>query len=164
MTVDSHDGGDSWQSSPDAGIWRLSPDTTAASIIGPKGSDLPTQCAPSQLLNLPQRRGIASCSSGTFFPLVPGQQPVNVAAGDFRDLSVAPGSQDGHYFVFGRTSDCAAQVADVKVADNSVTNLLCLGNDRAPLAIATAADSVVVQVGDDLMVSDDGGEHFAAVG
>ena len=40
----------------------------------------------------------------------------------------------------------------------------CLPDDKAPLAIATAGDRVVVQVGADLMVSDDEGDTFTLVG
>jgi hypothetical protein len=93
--------------------------------------------------------------------------------GDFSELSVAPGADERHYFVLGSTPDCEAQVADVQVSASSVTNLECLAEDprdpsgtnlRAPLAIATTADLVVVQVGNDLMVSHHGGNDFATVG
>jgi hypothetical protein len=163
VTVDSKDG-QTWQSSDETAIWRLDGDTTASNVVGPAGLNNDTPCTPVQLLNLPRKRALGSCASGTFFPLAPGEQVRGIPAGGFGSLSVAPGPDDGQYFVFGTTGDCTAGLGLLDTADQSVANLPCLGENQAPLAIATTADMVVVQVGNDLMVSDDGGESFATVG
>ena len=69
------------------------------------------------------------------------------------------------FCVFGSTDECPAQVGALGPAQQPVRMLDCLGRDAAaPLAIAAAGGYVVVQIGDDLMVSEDAGRTFDAAG
>ena len=126
-----------------------------------------------QIANLPASRAAVSCPGGAFYIVAPRTAPEPLAAGGFDDLSVAAGPRTGRYYVFGSTVDCSAQVASFATQQQSVDGLACLDPteedgqvvpDKAPLAIAAAGDHVVVQLGNDLMVSDDGGLTFAIVG
>jgi hypothetical protein len=164
LTLESKDGGASWQQSDEGGIWRLSADTTEAAVLGPGGLENRTPCAPNQILNLPRKRALGSCPGGTFFDLVPNQSVRGIPAGGFTQLSVAPGSATGRYYVLGATDDCGARVGLVRALDQSVSDLECFDDNRAPLAVASTSDLLVVQVGNDLLVSRDAGESFEALG
>jgi hypothetical protein len=164
-TVVSSDEGVTWRSSPSAEVWRLSSDTQAAAVTGPAGATIDLDCAPSQLVNLPGRRGIASCPTETFYLLRVGRQdPASLSAAGFEDLSVTPTPDGKAYYALGGTDKCLAQVATVVPEEDSPALGECLPEDRAPLAITTAGDRVVVQVGADLMVSEDEGDSFTLVG
>jgi hypothetical protein len=164
-TVVSSDDGATWTASTSADVWRLSSDTQAAAVTGPGGATIDLDCVPDQIVNLPGQRAIASCSTESFYPLRIGQkEPVALSVSGFEDLSVTPIPGGQGYYVLGGTGRCLAQVATV-VPDADKPKLgECLPDDKAPLAIATAGDRVVVQVGADLMVSDDQGDSFDLVG
>jgi hypothetical protein len=167
MTVDSTDSGQSWQTlgiNEPAGIWHLDPDTTADTVTGPAGSDIPVTCIPVYLTNLPDRRGAISCGGGVIYALAPGSAPIPLSASDFDEPSVAGAPRAGRYYVFGPTAGCEAQVAALAEAQQSLTKLTCIGEDRVPQAIAAAGRYVVVQIGDDVMVSEDAGRSFVAAG
>ena len=67
--------------------------------------------------------------------------------------------------MFGSTDDCPAQVGALGQAQQPISKLDCLDLDgAAPLGIAAAGGYVVVQVGDDVMVSEDAGRSFVAAG
>jgi hypothetical protein len=67
--------------------------------------------------------------------------------------------------VFGSTDECPAQVGALAPAQQPVRMLACLDLDAAaPLGIAAAGGYVVVQIGDDVMVSEDAGRTFDAAG
>jgi hypothetical protein len=166
-TFDSTDSGKTWQrlrATAPAGIWRLDADTTADQVTGPAGGTIPLACAPQNISNLADSRGAVSCLNGAFYVLAPRAKPVALAASGYDQLSVAGGLRAGRYFVLGATAQCPAQVGTAAAGLQSVSSLECLGGDRAPLGIAAAGNNVVVQVGNDLMVSDDGGQNFSAVG
>ncbi len=160
---ESKDEGATWQETTVADVWRLDSDTSAFSVTGPAGKASDVTCAPVQMVNLPGRRAVASCDSSTFYVLQAGKRPVPKAAAPYTNLSVTPAPTEEHYYAFGTTVGCVAQVAEVGVDDDPTETLACLGADRAPLAIATSGDRVVVQVGDDLMVSSDEGKTFTPV-
>jgi hypothetical protein len=168
-TFDSKDGGDTWTTVSSAGIWRLNSDTTADSVIGPVDDDeLTLGCAAKNIVNLRGRRATASCASTDAFDLRPNEQPTVVSVPDYSQISITAAPEAGRYYVFGVSGGCDAQVGVVAADAESVTAKACLDDDtlgsRAPLAIATAGDRVIVQVGDDLMVSDDEGETFTVFG
>lgn len=169
LTYDSTDRGASWeQVPPPAGLWRLDGDVTATGVVGPKGGSVELDCAAHQIVNLPGIRALASCESDAFYALGTGGPPQTVGAEGFTGLSAAPGPRDSRYFVLGATSSCSAQVGSVDTVGGSVDSLACLdpdtGRTRAPLAIVTSGEELVVQVGDDLLVSSDQGESFAPLG
>jgi hypothetical protein len=132
-------------------------------VTGPVGANIPLGCAPQYVTNLAGSRGAVSCRDSAYYLLVPRTAPLALSASGFDQLSVAGGPRSGRYFVFGATAECGARVAAASSSQPSVTMLACLGGERGPLAIAAAGGYVVVQVGDDLMVSEDGGRHFADV-
>jgi hypothetical protein len=170
VTFESDDGGATWPAADNAEIWRLSSDTTANSVIGPAGdADVPVDCPARQLLNLPGRKALASCSATSFFVLPPPDEEANLlSVAGYEQLSVAPGDGVGRYFVFGATERCDAHLGEFDASTASVSPIACLHDDeigpRAPLAIARAGDRLVVQGGNDLMVSSDGGSEFTPVG
>lgn len=163
--VDSTDGGRSWERQASAGIWRLAPDTTADAVSGPLGKDVATPCVPSQVVNLPDGRALVSCGTGTFYVLGSNAKPAARAAGGFTSLTVAPGARAGDFYAFGTTADCLARVGSVVIGRAKVALRACLGDDDlAPLAIASAGNLVVVQVGELLQASEDGASSFDTVG
>jgi hypothetical protein len=172
VTFDSTDSGQTWEPLPEgaaAGIWRLDPDTTADRVTGPAGGVTQLDCVPLQLSNLPGSRAAVSCDGGAFYIVAPRTAPLPLGAGGYDDLSVAAGPRTGRFYVFGSTADCPAQVASASAEQQAVVALECLDPDevdshKAPLAIAAAGGQVVVQLGNDLMVSDDGGQSFTPVG
>ena len=164
-TVVSSDDGATWTASETAEVWRLSSDTQALEVTGPGGATIDLDCAPVQLVNLPGQRAIASCPSASFYPLRIGKKPASLQAPGFLlDVSVTPTPDGQAYYVVGGTDKCLAQVATVVAGADDPELGACLPADKAPLAIATAGDRVVVQVGADLMVSDDEGDSFTLVG
>ncbi len=165
VTFDSTDGGATWQANDDAvTIWRLAGDTTASRVTGPRGAEIGTPCVAVQIVNLLPTRAIASCERLNYFTLAPGEPGRTLTANDYKQLSVTAGPDDERYFVLGATPDCAASVGLSSPEDQSVDELECFGDDRAPLAIASADGVLVVQLGNDLLVSEDDGESFDTVG
>jgi hypothetical protein len=168
MTVDSTDSGQTWRTldeSQPAGVWRFDPDTTAESVTGPAGSRVPVDCVPSSMTNLPAGRGAITCQGGVIDVLTPGFGAAPLSVPGYENLSVAGAPRADRYFVFGSTPACPAQVAALRGAQQSVTQLDCVGVDGAvPQAIAAAGGYVVVQIGDDVMVSEDAGQTFVAAG
>ncbi len=163
-TVVSTDEGVTWTSSASADVWRLSSDTQAQAVTGPGGKTIDLDCVPSQLVNLPGRRAVASCPTESFYLLRIGTDPTALTVPGFSNPSVTPHPDADTYYAFGSAAGCVAQVA-VLVPDTAEPELgECLADDRAPLAIATAGDRVVVQVGADLMVGDADGKKFTLVG
>jgi hypothetical protein len=164
-TVVSTDQGGTWTSSPAAELWRLSPNTQARTVTGPGDGTVDLDCVPSQLVNLPGGRAIVSCPSETFYPLRAGQKnPTSVPVAGFDHLSVTPRPDGKSYYAFGSTGDCVAQVAIVRPGGDEPVPGDCRRENKAPLAITTAGDRVVIQVGADLMVSDNEGASFTLVG
>jgi hypothetical protein len=164
VTFDSDDGGASWQASPDSALWRLSGDTTANTVINPLDDEKDVPCPGVQMVNLPKRRAIAACSSATYSILAGGEVTASPSVSDYDQLSVTAGPTRGSYVVFGTTQDCLASVG-VAVPDvPDVDQLQCFNENKAPLAIASAGDLLVVQLGNDLRVSRDGGATFDTVG
>lgn len=163
---DSTDGGQSWKRLAAAGIWRLDRDTTALSVTGPSfGEPAPLDCVPHQLVNMPDLRALVSCDSGSFYVLTPTGKPLPRAAGGFTSLSAAAGTRPGDFYVLGTTEACLAQLGDVLSGRQSVVNRACFSaKDNPPLGIASAGNLVVVQVGDQLAASEDGGRTFDTVG
>jgi len=163
-TVESTDQGATWTPVDVAGIWRLSGDTTASTVSGPGGPSVPLgssiaiACPGHQIVNVPGRRAVASCASTAFFSLAVGVSPQSFQAAGFSQLSVTPSPEEGRYYAFGATDGCGAQAAEIDSTDTEL--LACLGDGRAPLAIAAAGDLIVLQVGASVVVSDDGGESF----
>jgi hypothetical protein len=163
VTYDSVDEGETWEAVPEPGIWRLDKDTTAAAVIGPAGATIEVPCRPTQMVNLPLARAVASCEAGLFFLLAVNQDPVQMFAEDYHAVSatVAPGT--GRYYVFG-VADCGAQVGLVDTAEQSSARLACIENGQVtPFAIAAAGKWVVVQGGDAIWASTDGAESFDEV-
>jgi hypothetical protein len=166
VTFDSTDQGVTWQSVPEQStdLWRLDKDTTAEQVIGPGDKKLTTPCVPVQVVNLPARRAIVSCAANTFFLVTPSTVTPKPNVTSMEQLSVAASTQPGHYYVFGASADCAAQLADF-VVDSASTNVLtCLGAGKAPLAVATSGSRIVVQLGYDLLASTDNGANFTTIG
>jgi hypothetical protein len=162
VTFDSSDEGDTWQPSDVAGIWHLDGDVTAQRVIGPAGAEQDIGCAPQNIVNLPGRRAIVSCTATGFYELQVGARPVLYSANEVQQLSATTGAAPGHFFAFGAVEGCGAAVNDVDAAaEGVVKRLACLGADRAPLAIASSGKWVVAQAGEDLLVSTDGGKHFS---
>ncbi len=168
MAVDSTDSGRTWQTLGEgepAGVWRLDRDTTAESVTGPTGTKLALDCVPASLTNLPDRRAAIACQSGLIYVVGPGSAPAALSAGGFANVSVAGAPRSGRLLVFGSTDECPAQVGALGPAQQPVRMLDCLDLDAAaPLGIAAAGGYVVVQIGDDVMVSEDAGRTFDAAG
>jgi hypothetical protein len=168
MAVDSTDSGRTWRTlgeNEPAGVWRLDRDTTADSVTGPAGTSLPLDCVPASLSNLPDRRAAIACQSGMIYAVGPGSAPAALSAGGFAKVSVAGAPRSDRFFVFGSTDACPAQVGALGQTQQPINNLACLDVDgAAPLGIAAAGGYVVVQIGDDVMVSEDGGRKFVAAG
>jgi hypothetical protein len=163
VTFDSVDSGASWQASPVAELWRLSGDVAASLITRPVGTPANLPCPATQIVNLPDWRAIASCSQSTFVRLGPKSQ-VSLSASEYEQLSATPGPTDDQYFVFGDTEDCVASVGLTSSDSQDVEELQCFSERKAPLAIASAGDLLVIQLGNDLKVSRDDGGHFDTVG
>jgi hypothetical protein len=166
VVLDSTDGGQTWRSgSTDSpGIWQLSGNVQASSVLDPRGDSRPTQCVPDQIVNLPVRRAIISCDNGVFAVLSPHGKPEAHSAGSLSHLSVAAGARPGHFYAFGSTAKCDAVLSDVDTSSPSPTTT-CLGeSNKLPLAVVTSGDRLLLQLGFDLMVSDDGGHTFDPVG
>ena len=163
VTFDSNDEGATWTPVAVPGIRRLPGDTTASDVLGPRNQKLTVGCPPTQLVNLPGRRAVASCESTAFFPLPSGAQLLTLQALGFDQLSVTPSPDEGRYYAFGATAGCGAQVGEVDAETQSIDERACLGDGRAPLAIAAAGDLIVLQVGNSVVVSDDGGDNFSPV-
>jgi hypothetical protein len=161
ITVDSTDQGATWTPVDIAGIWRLPQDTTAGTVTGPGGSSLSIGCPAGQIVNLPGKRAVASCESTAFYAMAVGVPAQSLQAAGFSQLSVTPAPDEGRYYAFGTTQGCGAQVGEVNPEAQAIDDLECLGDGRAPLAIAAAGDVVVLQVGASAVVSDDGGENFS---
>jgi hypothetical protein len=165
VTFDSTDVGASWQASDDdLSLWRLPGDTTASTVTTPRGEPVPAPCAAVQIVNLLPRRAIASCPRLNYFSLAAGKAGATLTAENYLQLSVAAGPDDESYFVLGTTDDCTASVAISTPETDSVDELECFDDDKAPLAIASAGGLLVVQLGNDLLVSDDDGETFETLG
>ena len=165
LTFDSTDAGATWQVSDDvATVWRMSGDVTAATVTGPRGSTLAVPCAVSQIVNLPARRAVASCRQSNYFTLAAGEQVISLIASDYSQLSVTPAPADDGYFVLGETGECTASFGIAVPEDQSVDELECFQEDKAPLAIASAEGLLLIQLGNDLRVSRDDGETFEPVG
>jgi hypothetical protein len=166
VTVDSTDQGQTWKRLASAGIWRLDGDTTAAVVTGPAGKAVPLSCVPRQLLNLPATRALASCDGGAFYVLATAAEPAPLTADGYSGLSVSAATRAGDYYTLGTTDDCVAQVGVLARNRQTVRAADCLDSDtepRSPLAIASAGDLVVVQIGEQLMASEDRGSSFDVV-
>lgn len=161
VSYSSSDLGRTWQSSAGSGpgIWALDPDTTQPSMTGPFGRSVHMDCTPDQVVNLPDRKALAMCASTTFYQLAQGKAPAPIQANGFSQLSAVPARESGHFYVFGTTS-CGARVGEVVADVQAVNQLNCFGKDVAPLAIGVSGDRIVVQVGDQMQVSTDGGQTF----
>ncbi len=164
LAFESTDRGATWQKVAEAGIWSLTPDTTSGDVIGPGGDRTPLGCAPQQVVTGLRATALAGCGSSLFFALQPRGKPTPVAVDGFTTTSVAAAPGEGRFYLFGATEDCGAQVGLLNQATQSVSRLECLGPGRAPLAIAADQDLVLVQVGNDLEVSRDGGKTFERAG
>jgi hypothetical protein len=114
-------------------------------------------------VNLPARRALASCPEVSYFALAAGVPVAALTASDYSQLNVAPGPDDERYFVLGATAECTASFGIATPVDQSVEELTCFAEDKAPLAIASAAGLLVIQLGNDLRVSRDDGETFETV-
>jgi hypothetical protein len=163
VTFESTDAGASWQARADSELWRLPSDTTAATVTRPLESTREVPCPVVQIVNLPDSRAIASCSEGTFFTL-PAKAITARSASDYDQLSATAGPADGQFFVFGSTEDCQASVGLTLPDDQAPEERECFTEDKAPLAIASAEDLLVIQLGNDLLVSRDEGASFETVG
>ena len=166
VAFDSTDQGATWQSVPakSAGLWHLDTDTTAEQILGPGDKQVTTPCVPDQVINLPAGRAIVSCAANIFFEVAPNTNTPKAITTTMEQLSVAPSTQPGHYYAFGSSSDCAAQLTEIVVSPPSTNTLACLGSGKAPLAVATSGTRIVIQLGNDLMVSTNKGATFSPVG
>jgi hypothetical protein len=164
VTFESTDAGATWQASDAREIWTLSGDTTASMVTGPDGSPHEVLCPVVQIVNLPRRQAVASCSRTSYFTPTPEGPTNSGSVPDYVDLSVAPGPDEGDYFVFGSTSDCPASVGVTSPADQEADEQACLDEGKAPLAIASAEGLLVIQLGNDLRVSRDDGVKFETVG
>ncbi len=165
-TVVSTDEGATWGPSDAADMWLLKADTTALSVTRPKGTSLDLDCAPAQVVNLPSRRAIVSCT-GTpgFYVVSVAPTAVSIGAEGYTSLVATPKpGTTGQYYVFGSNANCVAQVATVSADSQAPVVGKCFDGNRGALAVATAGDRVLVQVGEDLMVSDNGGADFTPVG
>ena len=163
-TVVSSDEGATWSAAVKAEVWRYPADTQVLGVVGPAGKPAPLGCPPSQIVNLPDRRAVVSCTFSQFFLVQPGTNPVAESVSDFSSLNVTPHPDGESFYVFGTSADCVAQVATFVLGTDEPEKGDCLEGNRAPLAIATSGDRVIVQVGADLMVSDDEGDSFTLVG
>jgi len=160
VSFESTDEGGTWKAIDQPGIWRLTPDTTSSDVVAPRGAEVSLACPPTQVVTSARGRALAGCGSNGFFLLQPGVEPVSVAVDGFDAASMVSAGGGARYYVVGATGDCGAQVGTLDVTSQEVTTLECLGGERAPLGIAADGDQVVVQVGNDVMVSTDGGQSF----
>lgn len=164
VTYDSADSGASWVSNDDSGIWRMFADVQASSVTGPAGLTTEVPCPAAGIVNLAGRRAVGSCASQVYFLLVPGQPARELIAEEYSQLSVTTGFDPDSYFLFGATDKCAASVAVARTVAATVEEVDCFDEDKTPLAIASAGRLLVLQLGNDLMVSRDEGDSFETVG
>jgi len=169
VVLDSTDAGASWISNATAGLWTLLTDDEATGVLNPAGDLLEAPCPSTQVVNLRRGRAVFSCESSTFFAVDRSVDPDTesaqaLPAPDYADLSATAGFDEGTFFVFGGTAECTASFAVAVPAVPRVTEQECFEEQKAPLAIASAGDLLVIQLGNDLRVSRDQGETFDPVG
>jgi hypothetical protein len=166
VTVVSTDEGATWETTDAADMWLLKADTTAQSVTRPNGRPLELDCPPVQVVNLQPRGAVVACN-GTpgFYVASAAPVAVSIGAEGFTSLVATPKpGTTGQYYVFGSYARCVAQVATVTASSRAPVLGECLEGNRGALAIATSGTRVIVQVGEELMVSDDEGEKFITVG
>jgi hypothetical protein len=166
VTFDSDDLGQSWSrsgSSEATGIWHLEGDTTSVDVTGPRGATTPLECVPAQILNLPERKAVASCAAAQFYLLSPRAGARAVSVDGYTSLGAAPSMSEDRWFVFGGTAGCAAQLSGTVLSRSQTDTLACFGPGLAPLAVASSGHFVLAQAGEQLQLSDDDGQTFNAL-
>lgn len=146
-----------WGSGSVTGRWYLSPDPESTVVASP-ALVADVGCVPLDLAAVDVRRAVVACAGGDIRATVDG--------GDsWATVSSLPGAgalafataDRGFALVAG--PDCGAEVLWTEDGGATWAPSACLGA-AAPRAVAAAADTVVAQIGSDLLVSRDDGRTW----
>ena len=142
-----------------AGIWRLDPDTTAEQVTGPAGGDYPARLR-APVRDQPRRQSRrGQLPGGVFYLVAPRPRHRRCRRPATTSCAWRPGR--GRAATSSSGPPPSAEPGWPRSRPSPARPSACSTMPRrgeAPLAIAAAGGYVVVQLGDDLMVSEDGGD------
>ncbi len=154
---ESTDGGDTWSAGSVAGRWYLNTDPQSTDVAGPRlVADV--GCVPTALAGIDERRAVVLCVGGAVRVTGDSGERWFTASTLPGAVSLAFASAD-RGFALASAPRCRAAVLRTDDGGATWSQRACLG-DRAPRAIAAAADIVVAAAGQDLFVSRDAGRHW----
>jgi hypothetical protein len=157
----STDDGRSWRKgSVPKDIWYLDTDTTLTAVHGPlSGGVANIDCTPVSVTTLGSgRQAFVACSDVNVMELSAKKDVSPTVFIVTAPAGVAkPGT--GQPIVLAALSECGAAVVRI-TSQQDAKSLACLGDDGAPLGLASSGDRIFAQVGFKVMVSSNRGVNF----
>jgi hypothetical protein len=157
----SPDGGRTWkQTAVPGNIWYLDTDTTLAAVHGPiSGGVANLDCTPTSVTTLGSGgRALVSCSD---FNVI--EVSSRKATSPITYIVTAPAAAAqpdvGDPLVLAQLTTCSAALVRI-TSQQDANSVACLGNDKAPLGLATSGGRIFAQVGYRLVVSNNRGRNF----